>query len=195
LFGYNPVLQIISALVNLFIWVLIIGGIIFVISRLAGSKSNEDEAMERWSALLPGRAESGTEFLDMVNTELEVKSNPFNTHNVKIGGSLATPGQPAIRIYQNNVYSCFISYEEVGKDLHITWTLHEKTSWLYSIPLIGSILYGWWHVVSLRDRNKLLAFSAFTKSCAENVVDSLMDKYNLDKSKLNRATSGKLGPL
>lgn len=169
--------------------------VIAVIRALTGSGPREDEVAERWGALLPSQAKAAQEFFDLVEAELDARDSPYNQTSVNLGASLTSSGRPAIRVIHNVVYSCYISLEQVGKDLHVTWALHEKTTWLYSIPLIGPILYRWWNVISIADRNKLLAFGAFTKSCVENAVDSIMDKHDLDKTKLVRQSSGKLGPL
>lgn len=66
---------------------------------------------------------------------------------------------------------------------------------IYRIPILGPLLYRIFNVTTFIDRNKLIAFASFTKSSTENVVDSLMDKFDLDKTKLNREASGKLGSL
>ena len=195
MFFFNPIFQLLDLMFQLLFWGVIILVAVFVIRALTRTGLKEDEVAERWSALLPGQVKAGKEFLDLIEAELDARDTPFNVFSATLGGGLVSAGQPAVRVIYNNVYSCFASYEEVGKDLHLTWTLYEKTTWLYSIPVIGPILYRWWNVVSVLDRNKLLAFSAFTLDCTRNVAESLMDKFNIDKTKRIKESSGKLGPL
>lgn len=195
MFFLNPLFQLIGFVLQLLFWGLVVLVIVAVIRALSGSGPREDEVAERWSALIPGRRDSGQEFLDLVQAELDARNSLFNGFGMALGAGLTSAGQPAIRIVYNTVFSCFISYEQVGKDLHLTWTLHEKTTWLYSIPFIGPMLYRWWSVVSILDRNKVLAFSAFTLDCTRNVAESLMDKFKIDKTGRLKESSGKLGPL
>lgn len=195
MYFFNPIFQFIGLVFQLLFWGLIILIIVAVVRAFLGSGPREDEVVERWSTLLPGRAENGKEFLDLVEAELDARNSPFKGFVIALGAGLTSSGQPAIKVVFSHVYSSFVSYEQVGKDLHLTWALHEKTTWLYSIPFIGPVLYRWWNVVSLHDRNKLLAFSEFTLDCTRNVAESLMDKFNIDKTKRIKESSGKLGPL
>jgi len=43
--------------------------------------------------------------------------------------------------------------------------------------------------------NKIRAFASATHSAAVEAAEQIMDEANADKSRLNRKTSGKLGPL
>lgn len=194
MFFINPITSLTQLVTTFLFWGAVLLVIIVVVRAMTSSGPREDEVGERWGGLLPGQAKSAQEFMNLVEAELDARDSPFKGLLIT-GRGVATSGQSAFRVVHNHVFSCFIGYEQVGKDLYVTWALHEKTTWLYSIPLIGQILHRWWNIVTILDRNRLLAFGAFTKSCVENVVDSMMDKYSLDKTKLVRQSSGKLGPL
>ena len=191
----NAIGALIGLVFNLLFWIIVIGGIFALISHYLHSEPQEDEVMERWSSLLARLSMSGKEFFDLVETEIVTRGLPYKGHSVELGGSFLTESHTAIKINHNAVYSCYICYEEVGTDLHLNWVLHEKIRWYFGIPIIGPWIERRWSIVSVLDRNKLLAFSAFTLDAVRNVAETLMDNHNLDKKKLVRQSSGKLGPL
>lgn len=175
------------------LYALFVAGLFVIIASFIrfSNTPKENEVLERWSAFLTGQVESDEEFLSLIETELDARDCPYDFNAISLGIS----GDRAIRVNFSYKFNAFISCETIGKDLQITWILHEKPSWLYGIPFIGPALYRIWNIVTVVDRNQLLAFGAFTKSCTENVVDSIMDEHDLDKTRLVRQSSGKLGPL
>lgn len=192
---FNPLFQLIELIIQLFFWGLII--IAGVFAYRAISKSGiipEEEIIERWSAFLTDQADKADEFLTMVESELDVRGCPYD-----IGKKTFMTGfvksNPFVKIKLNFAYSCYVGYEAVGKDIYLTWSIREKISFIYRIPLLGPVLYRIFHVVSFIDRNKLLAFASFTKDCTENAVEAMADKYKIEKPKMAKASSGKLGPL
>lgn len=153
----------------------------------------EQQIVSRWTAFLVDQANADSEFLELVEAELDARNSPFTYDRGKFIAH-SNPN-PFIRVKLNYTFSCIIGFEKVGKDMQINWAIREKHSLLYRVPIIGPPLHRWYYVTKFLDQNRLLAFSTFTKSCTENAVDSLMDKYDLDKTKLVRQPSGKLGPL
>ena len=111
-------------------------------------------------------------------------------------GKLGATRTSAIKVTHDMVHSCFISYEVVGKDLHLNYALHQKKSVLYAVPFLGWILYHMLNVVYLQERNKLLAFTAVTIDCVKKVTDNLIDELGLDRASVKiKEASGVLGPL
>lgn len=175
--------------------VIIIGLVIVTFFRLSG-RPKEEDVIERWSALLPGQAESGGEFLLQVEQELAERDPAFQQSQTDFVGKLGVSGQPAIKVNYDLVYSCFISYEIVGQDLHLSYALHEKKSIIYLIPIFGRILSHMLNVIYLQERNKLLAFTASTIDCVKKVTDNLIDELGLDRDSVKiKEASGVLGPL
>lgn len=94
--------------------VLIVLGIVTMF-RLSG-RPKEEDVMERWSALPPGQAISGGEFLLQVEPELSDRHPDFKQSQMNFVGKVGGSGQPAIKVTYDMVHTCFISYETLGKD-------------------------------------------------------------------------------
>lgn len=178
-----------------FLVVVLIGLGIVTIVRLNG-RPKEEDVMERWSALLPGQAVSGGEFLLQVESELSDKHSDFKQSQMNFVGKVGGSGQAAIKVTYDMVHACFISYETLGKDLHLNYALHQKKSALYTVPFLGWILYHMLNVVYLHERNKLLAFTAVTVDCVKKVTDNLIDELGMDRDSVKiKEASGVLGAL
>ncbi|MCL4473897.1 MAG: hypothetical protein M1455_08170 [Actinobacteria bacterium] len=179
---------------GLFVIVLIGFGIATLI-RLSG-RPKEEDVLERWSALLPGQAISGGEFLLQVEQELTERNPEFKQSQMDFMGKLGAKGGEAIKVSHDMVHSCFIGYEVVGKDLHLNYALHLKKSVFYAIPFFGWVLAHMLNVVYLHERNKLIAFSAVTLDCVRKVTENLSDELGLSRDDVKiKAASGVLGPL
>lgn len=176
-------------------WILVIGLVIMTVLRLSG-RPKEEDVLERWSALLPGQAISGGEFLLQLEAELSDRHSGFKQSQMNFVGKVGGSGQAAIKVTYDMVHSCFISYETLGKDLHLNYALHQKKGILYVIPIFGPILFRLLNVIYLHERNKLLAFTAVTVDCVKQVTDNLIDELGLDRDNVKiKEASGVLGPL
>ena len=146
--------------------------------------------------MLPGQAISGGEFLLQIEQELADRNSVIEQSQTNFVGKVGTTGQPAIKVKYDMVHSCFISYETVGKDLHLNYALHQKKTIFYVIPIFGPILFRLLNVIYLHERNKLLAFTAVTIDCVKKVTDNLIDELGLDRDSVRiKEASGLLGPL
>lgn len=184
-----------SGFLGTFFWIFIVGLVIVTVLRLSG-RPKEEEVIERWSALLPGQAVSGGEFLIQIEQELAERNPEFQQSQMNFVGKVGILGQLAIKVKYDTVQSCFISYETVGKDLHLNYALHQKKSILYVIPIFGPILFRLLNVIYLHERNRLLAFTAVTIDCVKKVTDDLIDELDLDRNTVKiKEASGILGPL
>lgn len=178
-----------------FLAIVLIGLGIVTVIRLSG-RPKEEDVLERWSALLPGQAISGGEFLLQVEQELTDRNSEFKQSQMAFMGKLGAKGGEAIKVSYDMVHSCFIGYEVVGKDLHLNYALHLKKSVIYAVPIFGWVLYHMLNVVYLQERNKLLAFTAVTLDCVRNVTDNLSDELGLSRDDVKiKEASGVLGPL
>ncbi|MHB8858310.1 MAG: hypothetical protein ACYC6Z_02330 [Thermoleophilia bacterium] len=184
-----------SGFLGTIFWVFIIGLGIVTVLRLSG-RPKEEDVIERWSALLPGQAISGGEFLLQVEQELADRNPEFQQSQMNFVGKVGTTSQPGIKVKYDVIQSCFISYETVGTDLNLNYALHQKKSILYVIPIFGPILFRALNVIYLHERNKLLAFTAVTIDCVKKVTDNLIDELDLDRDVVKiKEASGVLGPL
>ena len=161
---------------------------------LRNVNTSEDEVMERWSMLLTNQAQASKDFLDLVESELDIRGCPYDISQTTIAQGLNYK-RNFVKVQLNNAYSCYIGTEIIGKDIQFNWLLREKMSPFYKIPVVGPLFKRIILETSFIDRNRLIAFASFTKDCTLNVVESLMDKHDIDKEKLNKVSSGKLGPL
>lgn len=178
-----------------FLVIVLIGFGIVTLVRLNG-RPKEEDVLERWSALLPGQAVSGGEFLLQVEQELADRNPEFKQSQTNFMGKLGATGGSVIKVSHDMVHSCFIGYEVVGKDLHLNYALHLKKSVLYAVPIFGWILYHMLNVVYLHERNKLIAFTAVTIDCVKKVTDNIIDELGLDRDSVRiKEASGVLGPL
>ena len=178
-----------------FLVIVLIGLGIVTVIRLSG-RPKEEDVLERWSALLPGQAISGGEFLLQLEQELTDRHSDFKQSQMNFVGKLGATGTSAIKVTHDMVHSCFISYEVVGTELNLNYALHQKKSVLYAVPFLGWILYHMLNVVYLQERNKLLAFTAVTIDCVKKVTDNLIDELGLDRASVKiKEASGVLGPL
>lgn len=91
---------------------------------------------------------------------------------------------------------CYIGYIPMGNDLHVSWALREKrASGCFNFPIIGPFLYKLLKGSPFTVTNKVNAFAAVTLAAAIDTAENIMDEKLLDKSHLNRKSSGKLGPI
>ncbi len=153
----------------------------------------EDTVLERWTAFLTNQVGSGEEFLQLVESELDARDCPYRFYRVTFLSQ--SHSREFVCVKLNYSVSAYIGFEQVGKDIHLNWLINEKLSFLFRLRVLGPMLHRIFHRGTFIDRNRVLAFAAFTKNCVENVFDSIMDKYNLDKTRLVRQSSGKLGPF
>lgn len=167
---------------------------ITLISKVFSKGPLEDEVFERLNVYLPGHGQSQKEFFSLIESELDIKESPFKTSLTTLKSGFSDSAI-ALKIKYNRYFNVYISANTIGKDLLVTWVLHEKPSFIYGIPIIGKLLFKWWNIVTVADRNKVIAFALLTKTCVENIIDSFADKHKLDKTKLAKTFSGKLGPL
>ncbi len=189
--GYlDPLLDFVFQGLMYFVGFALIFLVIDTVLRIFG-EPKEIDVMERWGVLLQDQAESGPEFLEFFERELEARDSQYEFSRRKN----AWAGSELVAVRFSWVYQAFVSFGTTDGDLYITWVMWERPTWLYILPFVGRIFRRLFSTISISDRNRLLAFATFTKSCAENVVDSIMDKHDLDKTKIVRQSSGKLGPL
>jgi hypothetical protein len=186
------------SLVTLVFWLLVIGFIGLVVVRVFMiDKHSEDSVIQRWSTLLIGQGNLGEEFFDKVSKELKGKNLPYPHYRERISTSL-TSGKlhDFVAIRMNNDCSSFISAVPQGHDLCVTWLLQDHMiRGIYKTPIIGPMLIAVLKRYTFAMTNDVTAFATATHDAAVQATESIMDEKMLDKSHLNRKSSGKLGPL
>ena len=176
-------------------WVAVFLGIgVAVFLMFNNVPATKNEVIEKWTAFLPSEAGSSKEFFDLVESELDIRGCPYEISRKSVTQGVLD-SREFVRVKYNMIYSCYIGFEVIGKDIQFNWSILENINPLYKVPIVGPLLHKFFHSISFIENNKLLAFASFTQNCTQNVVDSIMDNHKIDKKKLSKATSGKLGPL
>lgn len=191
----------ISAIISLIMfvfWILVFGLIVLVVVRIfIVDKHSEDSVIQRWNTLLIGQGNLGEEFLDRVSKELKGKNLPYPHHRERISTSFTSGNlHDFIVIRMNSDCSSFISAVPQGSDLSVTWLLQDHMiRGIYKVPFIGPMLLAVFKRYTFAMTNDAIAFATATHDAAVQATESIMDEKMLDKSHLNRKSSGKLGPL
>lgn len=191
-------LDLIFGIISLFFYAIFFGTIALIvltivrISNVSG-RPVEENVVQRWGAYLSGQKQAGEEYLSLADQEFINRGSPFTKERINFG--LAGQGGPAIRVIYSTIYSSYISYEVIGNDLSLHYVLYRKGSWFYAIPGIGPIVYRLLNVIYVHEYNKLIGFASMTIDCAKEAAGTLMDKFDMDKSKRIKESSGQLGPL
>ena len=162
------------------------------ISNVSG-RPVEENVVQRWGAYLPGQKQAGEEYLSLAEEEFSKRNTSFGMERISFG--LTGQGGPAIRIVFSSVHSSYITYDAIGDDLTLHYVLYRKNSWFYAIPWIGPLVYRLLNIVYVHEYNKLNGFASLTIDCAKEAAGTLMDKFDIDKTKRIKESSGQLGPL
>jgi hypothetical protein len=197
---YSP-FEAIGGLVSLactFFWIFLLAVVVlFLIKVFSVNKYAEESVLERWSAVLPGQADKAASYLERIETGLRARSLPFNSRRERIPVSLTSSEAYDFVVCEMNAdYSAFMSYVAVGSDLEVSWLIQDHMiRGIYRVPILGPLLLSVMKRYTFANGNKVRAFASATYSCAIGAAEQIMDETNSDKSRLNRNTSGKLGPL
>ena len=175
-----------------FFMIVIIALVVITVLRM-GSRPKEENVVQRWGAYLPGKKEAGEEYLEMA--EKEFANRNTDLRHERIFFKLASKEGPALRIIHSPTYSSYIAYDTTGDDLFLHYVLYRRGDFLYEIPWVGWLFFRLFHNVFVHDHNKLIGFASMTIDCAKEAAGDLMDKFNMDRSKGIRPSSGKLGAL
>ncbi len=171
--------------------VLIIVLVVATVLRLS-NRPKEENVVQRWGAYLPGKKEAGEEYLEMAQNEFAGRNTAFSHERINFG--LQGKDGPALRIKYSPTYSSYITYDTTGDDLTLHYVLYRRGDFLYSIPMVGRLFFRLFHNVYVHDQNRLIGFASMTIDCAKEAAGDLMDKFNMDRTKI-RPSSGKLGAL
>jgi hypothetical protein len=188
----------IISLVTLVFWVAIIAIIVLLVIKIFSvNKYAEESVIERWSAVLGGQADKAASYLPRVEAALRTTDLPFASHREKIPVSLtASETYDFVVCEMSADYSCFFSCIATGSDLEVSWLVQDHMiRGIYRIPLLGPLLFSVMKRYTFAMGNKVRAFAGATHLCALQAAEEILDEAQADKSRLNRQTSGKLGPI
>ncbi len=168
-----------------------------ILEFLKFDKYSEDSVLQRWGTVLVGQANLKPEFLNKVDAELKNRGLKYIAHRKKIPISVsAKKPLEFLTCRMNEDVSCFISCIDEGNDLAISWLLQDHSiRGIYKTPIIGPLLVKLLKKHSFALYNKIHAFAGVTVAAVQDATEKIMDEKMLDKSKFNRKSSGKLGPL
>lgn len=188
----------IISLVTFVFWVAVIAIMVLLIIKIFSvNKYAEDSVIERWTAVLPGQADKAATYLDRVDEALRGKKLSFASHRERIAISLTSSETYDFLVCEMNAdYSCFVSFVPVGSDLEVSWLVQDHMiRGIYRIPILGPLLLSVMKRYTFANGNKVRAFASATYAAAVEAAEKILDEANADKTRMNRQTSGKLGPL
>ena len=197
---YSP-LGALGGLINLgctFFWILLLAVVVlFLVKIFSVNKYDEESVIERWGAVLPGQADMASTYLDKVDDALRARMLTFASRRERIAISLTSGETYDFLVCEMNAdYSCFVSFVPIGADLEVSWLVQDHMiRGVYRVPILGPLLLSVMKRYTFANGNKIRAFASATHSCAVEAAERIMDEANVDKSRLNRKTSGRLGPL
>lgn len=197
---YSP-FDAIGGLISLgctFFWILLLAVVVlFLIKIFSVNKYAEESVIERWSAVLPGQADKANTYLDKVDEALRATKLPFASHRERIAISVTSGEAYDFLVCEMNAdYSCFVGFVTVGSDLEVSWLIQDHMiRGVYRVPILGPLLLSVMKRYTFAMGNKVRAFASATHAAAYEAAERIMDEVNADKSRLNRKTSGRLGPL
>jgi hypothetical protein len=172
---------------------LFITGFFAFLGVLHTRKYSEESVIQRWSAMLPGLASEGSEFLDRVYEELKTKKISNSTSQKRIRSNLTSIFQDEFLSCRMNAdYCCYVSYNITGDDLYVHWLVQDNSfRWVHKLPFIGPLM----RISTFAMTNRVISFTTGVHSAVLDVTDQIIDEHNIDSSKVNRKSSGKLGPI
>jgi hypothetical protein len=172
----------------IFVIILLIVIIIFKVN-----KYSEESVIQRWNTMLPGLANLGPEFLDRVENELKTRKIVSNPARRMIPRKLSsTLSDELILCKESADYCCYIGYNIIGGDLYLHWLVQDNSDRsIYRIPFFGPLLKK--NTFALISR--VISFTTAVHSAVLNVTDQIIDEQNVDRTKVNRKSSGKFGPI
>ncbi len=147
--------------------------------------------IDTWSTLVPGQAEKRKEFFSLFIDEFEKKGTGLECESEKMGSLLGEKKKYcAIR---HGDYVCFVGAEKFGTDLHVNWNLYHPKA---HVPDgIASSIWRSFTGASFNELNEAKAFASVVHDSAVVAAEKLYDQADIDKKKLNRKSSGALGPI
>ncbi len=166
------------------------------------AKVKPDNIMQSWSCHLFGQAGKKDKFFEMVSDEMEERGLKYKNGLLDIGGMLGKKKEYFTVMSKNEDFSCLIGRQKIGKDLFVTWDLYSKKPigehqvFNFMRPFLAAsrginALFN----ADYNEMTQLKAFSSAVKECTVAATEKIFEKANLDKSKINRQSSGMFGPM
>ena len=171
-------------------------GVVFFVS-LGSKKIKEDEIVEVWSTVIAGQAKERDSFFQAVIEEKQTTETPFAENYIKHADSMGDTPEDYLKITFNNDVSAYIGTIIQGKELYVSWSLRDRDilEKLLRIPILGFILGIFLSKSRFNRMHRIRSFATITKDCAQMAAEKILKKAGLDPEKMNRKTSGRLGPL
>lgn len=154
-----------------------------------------EEILQSWSCLLPDMANSSDKYFQFVKEEVAKRKTGFDVGKETIGGLFGRK-QEYFTISMGR-YTAYIGAEPMGTDLTVSWDLHDaKATKARILPTANpgapaARLFS----TAFNETALLRAFASVTHDCALVAAEKMADGTNFDKSKMQRKSSGALGPI
>lgn len=152
--------------------------------------------LNQWSCHLPGLSMQVERFYQYVGEEFAKKQIPnMVPYWGMVGSTFGTKKNFWAADYGDS--TCYIGAETLGLDLFVSWLIYNP-KWQKEQMKAQSLTRAvFWSMFGsdIGDMLELSCFAAVIKDCAVSATERLMDEGHLDKSKMNRQSSGVLGPI
>lgn len=166
------------------------------------SQIKPENVMQSWSCHLVGQADMKKKFFEMVSDEMEARGLKFKNGLMDVGGMLGKKKEYFAVMFKNEDFCCLIGRQKLGKDLFVTWDLYSKKPiephlvFNFMRPFLAAGRgYKWLFKSDYNEMTELKAFSSAIKDCTISATEKIFEKANLDKSQINRQSSGMFGPM
>jgi len=174
-----------------------VAGLVVIILR--AQEIPEEEILERWSTLLPNEAEKREWYYQLVEHWLTGTNLRYARTNLsRFPSEMPKTNDTTYTVCDlDKTYCCYFGTIVIGAHLHVNWALREKDrlAWVLRLWLIGPPLYRLLLNKTFTGRNRARAFAAVTLQAAVEAADRMAHEAGIEKSRVNRKSSGKLGPL
>lgn len=152
--------------------------------------------LNQWSCHIPGNAQNLEKFYQYVGEEFAKKQIAnMAPYWDKVGSTFGTKKNFWAVDYGNS--TCYIGAETLGIDLYVSWLVYNpkwQKEQMKAQSLTRATLWSMFGS-DIGDMLELACFAVVIKDCAVTASERLMDEGNLDKSRMNRQSSGALGPI
>jgi len=152
--------------------------------------------LNEWGCHIPGCAERYQEFYKYVIEEFDKKQIPAMTPYWEKVGSTFSRKKDFWAVDRDD-NTCYICAEVLGIDLYVAWLIYNPR-WQKELKKDMSTTRNmFWSMFGsdVGDMVEIACFAAVIKDCAVNAADRIFDIVGLDKGKMNRQSSGVLGPI
>lgn len=160
-------------------------------NRLSSPQAiKEKEIIQKRGYLLPDLSELQSELIDRIEKRLEEKKLPFTVRRERIN-NVCYPGSDSqdFLVARLDNYFCYIGCITIGTDLHVNWALCGRYS------ALRQFILGRYRENDFARTNMVSAFASTILEVTKETAEDISFEQFVKKTRVERETSGVLGPL